>query len=90
MFWTPPKVKMTPKLKNNYKILEYLNKKITTPRGSYIIDERVENEIQKVAKSISEERRGILELERCVEPLCLEMGNSIAATLTKNQEYEHQ
>ena len=94
MFWEPPKVQVTPKMKTAYKLLSYINKRYSTrvlpnDKHVYVPNKKVEYEIQKLAKIIAEEQRGLQQLEKCIEPLFVEMGNSIAANATKSLGFEY-
>ena len=89
MRWTPPKVRMTPRLRAAYKLLNYIEKRcyITARNGkSVIVTPRVQYKVDKITKIISEEQRTLRLLEMCTEPLFSEMGNSIVTNVTKNPE----
>ena len=86
MHWTPPKVRTTPKMKAAYRLLNYIEKRYSnnTPNGKYTYyTPRVQYEIDKLTKIISKEQRALQLLEKCTEPLCSEMGNSIVTNATK-------
>ena len=87
MHWTPPKVKMTPRLRAAYRILNCIEKKCYTPtpnKKNVIITPYIQHEIDKITKIISEEQRACRLLEMRAEPLFSEMENSIVTNATKN------
>lgn len=90
MHWTPPKVRMTPRLRTAYKVLNYIEKRCYTPARNgkdIVITTRVKRELDKITEIISEEQRALRLLEMCAEPLCSEMGNSIVTNVTKSLEF---
>ena len=86
MHWTPPKVRMTPRLRTAYRLLNYIEKRCYTParNGKDIyLTPAVEKEVNRLTDIIAKEQRAFRLLETCAEPLCSEMGNSIVTTLTR-------
>lgn len=89
MHWSPPNVRTTPRLRTAYKLYNFIEKRCaqTSPNGKYTYyTPRIQCEINKLTKIISEEQRALRLLELCTEPLFSEMGNSIVSSVTKNLE----
>lgn len=91
MYWTPPKVRTTPRLRTAYKLLNYIEKRCYTPTRNgkgFWLTQNVQYELDKITKIISEEQRVLLRLEMHTEPLYSEMENSIITNETKSLPFQ--
>jgi len=92
MNWRAPQVKVTPRMKMAYNILNYLEKRCSTHiqqngKHVYVPDVRIESQIQKYAHIISQELQASQQLCLPVEPLWSDSDDSTGTNETKIQQY---